>query len=288
MTQHLQISEPFLEPVASVSTYQTPDWIVSTASQIGPRHVAAGEPNQDACVVTSTGDMIIAAVADGAGSQPHSRLGAQIATQAICSFLSQALGPALPTTDILTNAFHHTHGTLAARAKLEAIDPHSLACTLVCAVIAPDLILTASVGDSFVVTVRNSLDDVNSPVSIETPCVSPVELPDDAGDMIPITHQNFDRYLAIAEIARKDLIAIILATDGARTFFSKIPEKQSHYVFTDLIVKELSIYHAQLGPRGMPAILTSFLAKYSAPNNDDRTIVLAYNQHSSPANPTGA
>ena len=283
MMPHLLISEPFLEPVASVSAYQTPDWILSTASQIGSRHVANAEPNQDACCITSVGTTIITAVADGAGSQPHSRLGATIATQTVCSFLANTLSRSTPSLELLSQAFQHTHETLAARAKLEAVASESLASTLVCAVIAPESIFTASVGDSFLVTVRSNPDGAADPVSIATPCASSTDLPDDAGDMVPITHEHYARYLAVAKIPPDDLIAIILASDGARTFFSRIPEKQTEYVFFDDIVKDLHLYHSECGPRGMPAILTSFLAKYSPPNNDDRTLVIAYNKRSVPS-----
>src|SRR5438128_789530 len=66
---------PSAEPVPNEST-----WRCVNKSVVGTSHVDDGKPCQDSSISEIVGNVLIVAVADGAGSAIHSEIGAEIAT----------------------------------------------------------------------------------------------------------------------------------------------------------------------------------------------------------------
>jgi hypothetical protein len=76
-------------------------WRVFAAAATGKSHLDGGIPCQDAFFSATVGDTLVAAVCDGAGSQPLSHLGAAALSQGVVQALAQRLeaGGAFPLGD---------------------------------------------------------------------------------------------------------------------------------------------------------------------------------------------
>src|SRR5688572_30900211 len=76
-------------------------WRVFAAAATGKSHLDGGIPCQDAFFSALVGDTLVAAVCDGAGSQPLSHLGAAAVSQGVVQALAQRLegGGSLPFDD---------------------------------------------------------------------------------------------------------------------------------------------------------------------------------------------
>jgi hypothetical protein len=125
-------------------------WLVTSTSVAGTSHVALGQPCQDAhhYAVLDSG-VLIAAVADGAGSLVHSQIGAKTAVDTLVPAIASLLDSA-PTLDNaqITGAFNLTRETVAKAADQMGLQLWELGCT-VCLVIAfSDHTLQANIGDS--------------------------------------------------------------------------------------------------------------------------------------------
>ena len=82
------------------SAHGVPGWRVSAAAVPGRRHLAAGEPCQDAFHVAQVGlpdgDVLVAALADGAGSAARAAEGATLATGIACDVARETLAREVP------------------------------------------------------------------------------------------------------------------------------------------------------------------------------------------------
>jgi serine/threonine protein phosphatase PrpC len=78
------------------------DIVAFGASVTGPRHRRAGKPNEDAWGKRATKDSIVLAVADGVGSCPSARRGAQCARKAALHTMSCWVNTQDPTTVFAT------------------------------------------------------------------------------------------------------------------------------------------------------------------------------------------
>ncbi|MGA1199132.1 MAG: protein phosphatase 2C domain-containing protein, partial [Candidatus Latescibacterota bacterium] len=114
-------------------------WKVSATSVCGSSHEKLGTPCQDASFwMTQENNILIAAVADGAGSASHSDIGAQIAVQTAVETLSTEpdLDNRLSTDcntfkTILTHALKTALKAIKKEAKTQGIKPRELASTLI-------------------------------------------------------------------------------------------------------------------------------------------------------------
>jgi len=130
-------------------------WHVSATSVCGSSHEKLGTPCQDAsCWITHENNILLAAVADGAGSASHSEIGAQIAVQTAVETLHAE--PNLENRlcsdpNTFKTVLTHTLKTALKAIKKEAITrdikPRELASTLIAIIATPHLIATAQIGD---------------------------------------------------------------------------------------------------------------------------------------------
>lgn len=129
-------------------TYTTP--IVSAATRVGPG-TSEGRINQDAHYWLIEDDVIVTAVADGAGSLALSHLGASIAAQTACTEAIDAIQDGCSYEEALSTAF-----TKAREALLERDDWKQLGCTLAVTIVGTDGWCAGSVGDAFAVIIDHS------------------------------------------------------------------------------------------------------------------------------------
>jgi hypothetical protein len=124
-------------------------WRTVAGSQSGLSHERSGAPCQDAIVAFQRGPTLYLAMADGAGSAPHGRLGAKTAVKVGASWLRQN-APA-PTDgnwpDGLRRAVSAVRLALRRAARLQHASVDELACTFLIAVAHPKGAIAAHIGD---------------------------------------------------------------------------------------------------------------------------------------------
>lgn len=135
-------------------------WDVLLASRRGRLHAHRGEHREDAGTVLPCEHGWCAAVADGAGSAPYSRLGAAIAVHAVTRALRELLQAPPRTADVLPATALHTALLTAASNVQQAMQafadrtgcaPRALRTTLLVAALHHDAIGLLQVGDGGII-----------------------------------------------------------------------------------------------------------------------------------------
>ncbi len=114
-------------------------WRVFAAAAIGKSHIDAGTPCQDAFFSELAGETLVAAVCDGAGSQPLSHIGSSALSRLVVQSLARRLctGESLLDldagcfADAVADAVTAARGALEAEAQAAGIGLDSYAATLV-------------------------------------------------------------------------------------------------------------------------------------------------------------
>lgn len=137
-------------------------WRIVGSSKPGTSHLRQGLPCQDTHYWVQSGDLLIAAVADGAGSAPLAAEGAQIAAKTAVDFLamkSQGHSKAddeIPWKDWLHSAFDTALLELKDEAENRSAELSDFATTLIVAVAAPTFVAVAQIGDGAVIVGERS------------------------------------------------------------------------------------------------------------------------------------
>ncbi|MDP6039387.1 MAG: PP2C family serine/threonine-protein phosphatase [Candidatus Latescibacteria bacterium] len=134
---------------------QSDGWKISATSVCGSSHEKLDLPCQDAHFWTVRSDgILLAAVADGAGSAKHSDVGAKIASQAAVETLcternlaSKLHNKSETFRPILLKALKAALKAVKAEAKARTVKNRDLASTLIVVIATPQLIATAQIGD---------------------------------------------------------------------------------------------------------------------------------------------
>jgi hypothetical protein len=138
------------------------DWRVIGASVQGTSHLKGDVPCQDAHgYQVLDGGLVLAAVADGAGSAERSHQGAQLAVQEVLAALSTALDKDAPTDEpawgkLLLQTFGQARGALVQLSELEEASLRAFATTLSCTILAEGYLVVGQIGDG--VTVARATD----------------------------------------------------------------------------------------------------------------------------------
>ncbi|MEO8082235.1 MAG: PP2C family serine/threonine-protein phosphatase [Ardenticatenales bacterium] len=284
-------------------------WRLAAASVIGSSHAAAGTVCQDAHAARIRPDgVLVAAIADGAGSAPHSARGASVAVAAAVGTLFDASmdngetrGDRAATA--LAAALRAAAAAVHALAEAEGLAPRDLACTLSCAMVGPDGALAAQIGDGFVVVGVDEgghdegghdegghdegEDDAAS--SAATHALVPLSAPERgayANETVFLTSPNAVE-TAIETMQRFDgpVAAVALLTDGLLRLAMNMAERTPHVGFFEPLFRFVSRpvavdgYMAGDADQGGRAdrALTAFLEspRVRARTDDDVTLVLA-------------
>ncbi|HZO87407.1 MAG TPA: PP2C family serine/threonine-protein phosphatase [Chthonomonadaceae bacterium] len=128
-------------------------WRVVAASVRGASHERTGQPCQDAhCWAARPGGVLVAAVADGAGSAALAEVGAETAARTAVEILAACAGIAPPESEAawqmrLLAALQAAREAVLAEAEAREAPVRELATTLILAVATPDRVAAAQVGD---------------------------------------------------------------------------------------------------------------------------------------------
>lgn len=128
-------------------------WAVVSASVTGTSHEAANLPCQDACnflrLICGGEEVLVAAVADGAGSASHSQIGSKEAVQFIVKTANQHSNSLLCDLDCdrVRNWFELVLEHLKNVAVREAVTLGDLACTLLLGIVWRNGAVFSQIGD---------------------------------------------------------------------------------------------------------------------------------------------
>lgn len=127
---------------------------VSGVSIVGGSHVANGSGGHDWHGAVVTKDLIVLAVADGAGSAPHGDLGAQAAVRAIEEHdwrdLRNSCSPGRLRRRVLL-AFHRAAASVRRQALEAGLEPRAYATTLLVVAATAEFVVGVQVGDGLAV-----------------------------------------------------------------------------------------------------------------------------------------
>jgi hypothetical protein len=125
-------------------------WRIIAASVCGTSHQKRSQPCQDAHHWYRSGDLSIAAVADGAGSASQSDIGAKIAVEVAVQTLRDRLEAQDPPElgdSLLTEALDRARDAVKTHAKEQQVSVREFASTLIAIVATPERVGAAQIGD---------------------------------------------------------------------------------------------------------------------------------------------
>jgi hypothetical protein len=201
------------------------NWQVVAASVTGTSHEKRSQPCQDAHYWRQLPNgVLVAAVADGAGSAVLAEVGAKIAVEAVVETICQH--DLQPESDdewqvFLTASLQVARAAVEAEAATREVAARDLACTLIAVVATPELIAVAQIGDGAAVA------------------------GDSAGNAIALTIPPCGEYInetiflispnaietAQFQVMREQLPHLAVFSDGLQMLALKIPEGTPHNPF---------------------------------------------------------
>ena len=246
-------------------------WQVVGASVQGTSHADAGSSCQDAHLwrVLPGGELILV-IADGAGSAAHAAEGAQEAVRTACEALAAGLWCLPPRAgeagwrELMAGAYRQAHDRLACLARKERRTQREYATTLTCALVTGPWLITAQLGDGFVVaeTAEGELFLAAHPQRGEY-----------ANEAYFLT---MDNALAAVEVnvRQQEVNALAASTDGLLRLALRLPGSEPHTPF----FRPLLAFAAEAGSdRAAEKKLLHFLdsKQICARTDDDKTLVVA-------------
>lgn len=252
-------------------------WKFIFASVIGTSHTKSGTSCQDAsaCELLTAADgtsVLVAVVADGAGSAKKSEVGAALACSLFVEEMTSLfeLGGAVReiTPDFAKSWITRFHNEVTLRAESEELKPRDFACTFLAAVIGTDSAVFLQIGDgAIVVSSQNEPDEYGHifwPQQGEYANVTNF-----ATD--PAAHEKLEHSLVnhcIDEVA--------LFSDGLQSLALHYESRMAHTPFFRPVFAWL-----RPAPAGFSEKLTFSLASYldsqkvNDCTDDDKTLILA-------------
>ncbi len=144
---------------------ETAQWHVAGAAVRGRSHAHRAEYRDDALAADAQGDLLVLAVADGAGSSALSRIGAAVTAQltvertiaryrAVHDDGGSDTSPIARLGHAMAHAVHDAAIRLHALASTAEVSPATLRTTLILVAIGGDVMLVSQVGDGAVLIAR--------------------------------------------------------------------------------------------------------------------------------------
>jgi hypothetical protein len=146
--------------------YEAMTWRIAAASAIGTSHQRTDLPCQDSLDVqlvgTLDGDVLVCAVADGAGTATHAEIGSEAAVKTVVRLVRESLGSGVSVSSIerkcATSWLFHIQSAIQELAEQAARQSRDYACTLLVAIIAAESAAFFQIGDGAMV-IPNEADD---------------------------------------------------------------------------------------------------------------------------------
>jgi hypothetical protein len=259
-----------------------PFWRVVGAAVRGVSHERLNLPCQDAqgCRVLP-GGILLAVVADGAGTAAFSDQGAQAAVEETLRALETALDGGRPANpgeweDLLASAFYSARQVVIDLAERAGESPREYACTLAGVVAGENGLVAGQIGDGAVVG-RNLNDELFTVTRLQR------------GEYANETHFLIEEdALVTAEIEYIDrpVGALAVMSDGLIRLALKMPSQDPHVPFFQPLFRFAT---AEAGAEGAAEKLEAFLgsSRVNDRTDDDKSLVLAV-LHSDGKPPAGA
>lgn len=274
--------------------HATDHWQLLLASRRGRVHAHRGEHREDAGSITTTPHGWCAAVADGAGSAPYSRLGAAIATHVFTRSMQAALSAdtsesATTAQDTLTSAMQHaamaSNAAMRDFAERTGLAHRDLRTTLLAATLHGDTLALMQVGDG-AIALRHADGRMSHPHAAATGDYSGEVahfLPDDGA------LEQLQQSLVVQP--RADCVGLVLATDGvedpwypftrhAGTLFAQLARGSNE---ADALPTGLTSAWQEpvLSAPDPVQALTAWLGFEKRGENDDRTLCVIWHEQAS-------
>ena len=245
-------------------------WKVVSSSIAGTSHQKKGLPCQDAHHWQLHSDnVLVAAVADGAGSAAKSEIGADLAVnKAVETVLQQDL---LPNSEdeagwksLLVNALEAAKLSVEAEANTRQVPVRDLASTLLIAIATPELVVTAQIGDGAIVI----SDKQNEIIALTTP---------QSGEYINqttflVSSNAIDT--AQTNIWQGNIANLAMFSDGLQMLALKMPAGTPHTPFFNPLFSFISqINDLDAAIKELKRFLKS--PRVAQRSDDDLTILLA-------------
>ena len=241
------------------------DWRAAYASVVGSSHVRTGLPCQDASGCRIVGPVLVAAVADGAGSVPMAAEGAQLT---VARFLDEIGDAALADPALAFLTLGYARNWLSAlRQALRDLGSAPLedyACTLLGAVITEGIAVFMQIGDGAIVASSGAaLDWVFWPQNGEFANSTCFVTQADAADILMFARREQD----IQEVA--------LFSDGIERLVMNLAARKVHAPALRPILDWLAGTHE--APDAPSPALLAYLgsAHVQRRTDDDTTLVVA-------------
>ncbi len=253
-------------------------WRVAAATAAGSSHLRSGVRNQDAVahriVETGRGQVVVAAVSDGAGSAARSdegsRIAVTIAVGAVVRGIEKRPAAALVehlATSLVRMAVKRARNEVVRYSRRQNLEPRELASTLIVAIASDRLITAAQVGDGAVVAFN--LPDGTA----RTLCAA--HTGEHANETTFITSRTRPHRIASVGCADgSDWDALALITDGLQNLALKMPEREAFMGFWRPLLNDLAQTDK---PEAVPGRLYSFISgeRVQSRTGDDVTIAIA-------------
>ncbi|MDF0552125.1 PP2C family serine/threonine-protein phosphatase [Kamptonema sp. UHCC 0994] len=242
---------------------------IVAASVMGTSHEKRSQPCQDAHRwKLLTGGILVAAVADGAGSATLAEVGAQIAVTASVEAISQNQQTWFEDDSswhqLLTEALKTAREAVEAEAKVREVRARDLASTLILAIATPSLLAVAQIGDGAAVVG----DSEGNVIAVTVP---------PCGEYINETiFLISDNALETAQLQvwRGKLTHLALFSDGLQMLALKMPEGTPHVPFFSPLFRFAAQIEDEIEAKQQ---LESFLRspRVTERTDDDLTLLLA-------------
>ena len=199
-------------------------WHVVATSAAGSSHIRTGTPCQDSYSVgkDAPDGVLIAAVADGAGSarlsDVGSRIAARTATRTAAELLRLHASPRCEAAleEVLSDAFAAASESLIDEARQREISVRDLATTLLIAICTPDLTATAQIGDGAIVArLLDSSDTLGDDDARDFTLFSPPQRGEFANQTNFITADDWESVLDV-RTRRASVSHLAMFTDGVQ------------------------------------------------------------------------
>lgn len=220
------------------------------ASSTGASHVRDKQPCQDAFAFRPTDDGVVIAVADGLGSASSSDRGARAAVDA-------AVGGAPDPLEMVARA----RAALERIAEEDQVPLRDLACTLLCAVVTGDTVVTAHIGDGAIVGLSERLHLVSAPEHTEY-----------LNEVTPLTADDWEDHVRTAG-PLPDTRGLAVFTDGLERA-AITAGGEPHPGFFDPVFSFIAVTEEAVATEEIERMLGSpTLGEHS---DDDKTLVIAW------------
>jgi hypothetical protein len=254
-------------------------WQFAAASCIGTSHAKLGTPCQDAnaceILLSITGEhILVAAVADGAGSAPRSGDGARLACDLIVDevrTLCDLGGPiAEISREVICDWLVRFQSEIGVRAAAEGLVPRDFACTLLVAVVGDSYAVFFQIGDgSMVVSEGDDYSWIFWPDNGEYE-----NLTFFATDPEAAAHLQFDT-------CERTIDEVALFSDGLQRLALHYQTRTAHQPFFRSMLSVVRLAH---GDSSMSHKLAAYLTSpaVNERTDDDKTLVLATRRPTDP------